>query len=80
MNMKKFILSLIITVFATNVYAQSSGKNYIKETVYRTESNVGGNIGFLTPPNFENIIYFDKLGRPEQLIEKTLRRLISKTL
>lgn len=67
MNMKKFILSLILTIFAVSLYAQSSGKNFIKETVYRTQST-----RLIAPQanNFENIIYLDKLGRPEQLIEQ----------
>ena len=67
MNMKKFILSLILTIFAVSLYAQSSGKNFIKEMVYRTQST-----RLIAPQanNFENIIYLDKLGRPEQLIEQ----------
>lgn len=68
--MKKFILSLIITIFTVNLYAQSTGKNYVKETVYRTESLPGGGLQIYSPSNFENIIYYDRLGRPEQLIEK----------
>lgn len=67
--MKKFLLSLIITIFTANLYAQSTGKNYVKETVYRTAYDGTGWV-LETSNNFENIIYFDRLGRPEQLIEK----------
>jgi len=68
--MKKYILLWIISVFASGLYAQSNTKNYIKETVYRTVSNTGGGVVLYSPADFENIIYLDGLGRPEQLIEK----------
>ena len=66
--MNKIFIFLIATFFASNLYAQSTGKNYVKETVYRTENkNV---IALFSSDNFENVIYLDGLGRPEQLIEK----------
>lgn len=68
--MKKYILLLIISVFASDLIAQSNTKNYIKETVYRTVSNTGGGVVLYSPTDFENITYFDGLGRPEQVIQK----------
>ncbi len=68
--MRKLLVLFILMLFTLDLNAQSTSKNYVKETIYRTESNSGGNIGFLFPPNFENIIYKDGLGRTEQLVEK----------
>src|SRR5690554_5390052 len=68
--MKKFIIALILIIFTVNLYAQNTGRNYIKETIFRTESLPSGEFNLYFPSNFENIIYFDRWGRPEQLIEK----------
>ena len=66
--MKKILFLTLHILFLSNLSAQSTYKNYIKETAYRTPSN--GGLQIYSAQNFENIIYFDGTGRPEQLIEK----------
>src|SRR5690606_34229187 len=69
-RMKKLIILFVLMLFASIVNAQTTYKNYVKETVYRTESNSGGGWVLAGSNNFENIIYYDGLSRPEQIIEK----------
>lgn len=75
--MKKFLFSLILVIITGSLHAQSTGNNFVKETVYRLPSTGGVVSG---SANFENIIYYDRLGRPEQIVEKNASPINEKNI
>ena len=71
----KNILSVVLLFAATVGFAQTSTKNYVKETTMRTPTlinsgGLGGAIGFLPNSNVNTITYYDGLGRPIQIIDQ----------
>src|SRR5690606_35482909 len=67
--MKKIIIcSLLMCV--SSIQAQTSTKNYVKETVRRTSSTGSVIIIGDTNTHYETTTYFDGLGRPIQIVDQ----------
>src|SRR5690606_29928182 len=67
--MKKIIISSLL-MCVSSIQAQTSTKNYVKETVRRTSSTGSVIIIGDTNTHYETTTYFDGLGRPIQIVDQ----------
>ncbi len=69
LEMNKLLITLAVIFVSTLGWAQTTTKNYVKKTNYQQPVQNEDEIGNLQEVDkFENITYFDGLGRPEQTI------------